>query len=332
MYIPFSFSGGSSFIAPVTASGGLTGSFISGGIQWQYHDFLPSSSAAISGSFTVTSGYTNNAKLLIVGGGGAGGGVDNNQDGTVIGAGGGGGGVIYFNNFTLEPGTYTVYVGAGGVGGIYNPFGNDRFPTNGQNSSIVFGRYALVGIGGGVGSTEELVGNGGDGGSGGGRSAQTGTFGIGLQPTSEWGGFGNNGGNVDWSQTGANLNSGGGGGAGGVGGNAVVGGSAANRRGGDGGLALGFNLTGTLTYFGGGGGGLGFNPGFPNPTFNNATRSGGRGYKRSSTAALSENGINGKGGGGGGGANSSGPGEGVFNGSFGGSGRVIFAYPISGSL
>jgi len=325
MYIPFSFSGGSSLIAPVTASGGtVVGTFISGGVQWKYHDFRPSTTAAISGSFVVTDGYTNKGKLLVVGGGGAGGGVDNLFDGQA-GAGGGAGGVVYINEFTIETGTYSIYVGAGGSAGLYNPFGNDSFPSSGQNSSITFGRFSVVGLGGGFGATGDVDGSGANGGSGGGDSSFNGTQGLGLQPTSIWGGFGNDGGFVNYSELGANQNSAGGGGAGGVGGNPTLGGSVSNRKGGEGGASLTYNLIGSTIYVGGGGGGSGNNDG------GGGQLSGGKGRQSTvSPTTNAENGVNATGGGGGGGlrllqSN-------IYYGTTGGSGRLIITYPISGSI
>jgi len=157
-----------------------------------------------SGSFTVTSVPSSGAYVdwLVVAGGGGGGGRH--------GGGGGGGGVVYVSQSTiLTTGTYTVTVGAGGVGALTDVVGG-----NGANSS--FGAYG-TGVGGGGGGT--YVGNdtriaGQPGGSGGGAGHGPTSGGSKTQGTSPYGTtYGNAGGN----NPGNAQEGGGGGGAGGVG-------------------------------------------------------------------------------------------------------------------
>jgi hypothetical protein len=176
-----------------------------------------------SGILTVTATIT--ANVLIVGGGGGGaGGGGNSQPG---GGGGGAGGLIYLTNQVIYPGTYSVVVGAGGVGAGGNAQG-----TSGSNSWIQ-GLTSIVAIGGGAGGGNLGAFTALPGGSGGGGIANGG---LGTA------GQGNNG------AAGSGLNAGGGGGAGGVG-------TAGGGTGGNGGNGLAYNITGTTSWYCGGGAG-----------------------------------------------------------------------------
>ena len=151
---------------------------------------------------------------LIVGGGGGGGSSETTALGiTPGGAGGGAGGVV---TGSLQVATYTshtVTVGEGGDGG------SSIFGSNGQDSSV----FDIVGLGGGGGGqgiggsvpncNSSYGRSGGSGGGAGGHPYTPGPCdtGSGLQPTSSYGGFGNDGYAYPLP---ANL-SGGGGGAGG---------------------------------------------------------------------------------------------------------------------
>ena len=109
--------------------------------------------------------------------------------------------------------------------------------TGSDGANSVFGALTAIGGGGGAGDPSY---NGRNGGSGGG-----GKYG-GL------GGTGNSGqGFAGGSGTWESWKAGGGGGAGGVG----VDGVGSPRKSGDGGPGLGFNISGTFTYYAGGGGG-----------------------------------------------------------------------------
>lgn len=163
-------------------------------------------------------------EVLVVAGGGGGGGRS--------GGGGGAGGLIYNRNFAVTPGSaLTVTVGAGGSGGD----GTGGAGSDGSNS--VFDSLTAIGGGGGSGDSPTTGRNGGSGGGGKyGSSGGTGTSGQGFA-----GGSGTSG---TWK-------AGGGGGAGGVGVNGV----SNPHKCGDGGPGLGFNISGTFTYYAGGGGG-----------------------------------------------------------------------------
>jgi Concanavalin A-like lectin/glucanases superfamily len=172
-----------------------------------------------SQTFTVLQILT--AQVLIVAGGGAG--------GAWGGAGGGGaGGLVYLSSVTLTPGTYTVTVGNGG----------STTSANGDNS--VFSTYTA--IGGGGGATNSI---GNTGGSGGGSQSPN-PLAIGGSGTP---GQGNNGGIA--SVVAPAYGGGGGGGAGGVGQDG------SGTSGGNGGVGLQYSISGTPTYYAGGGGGAG---------------------------------------------------------------------------
>jgi hypothetical protein len=116
--------------------------------NYQIHQFTT------TGGSTFTVAQSGKCDILIVGGGGAGGKSDNYTPG----GGGGGGKVIHLENYNLSTGTYSITVGAGGIGGALTP-------SNGDNSSF----STMIALGGGAGG----VGNGQvsqNGGSGGGGS------------------------------------------------------------------------------------------------------------------------------------------------------------------
>ena len=170
-------------------------------------------------------------EVLVVAGGGAG--------GNHHGGGGGGGGLLYSNSQSITPGSaITVTVGAGGAATSYGG-GNGG---NGGNS--VFG--ALTAIGGGGGGS--YANNGSGGGSGGGSNNWS---------TSTTGGTGTSGQGFAGGSNNGTTNFGGGGG--GAGGTAK---GLSNNSGGDG---LAYNISGTQTYYSGGGG-SGVYPGYANQT------------------------------------------------------------------
>ena len=169
MYIPQGFFGtqGSCFrvtTSSITGSGLITtGSFVSGGVIWDYYKFENtinpiSNSSSFVASLNVLSGSTGQAKLFLVGGGGAGGyGAD--YDGAAAGSstaagGGGGGGIVYYDNFPISSGSYNISVGAGGGnplnGGIQGrPGSNTTFTYNIPYSP--FTSSVLTAYGGGKG-------------------------------------------------------------------------------------------------------------------------------------------------------------------------------------
>ena len=174
-------------------------------------------SVAASGAYGVES--------LVVAGGGGGGSA--NSTGT---GGGGGAGGFLFDTAVVNIGqSYSVVVGAGGA-----------TATAGANSSI----FIQTALGGGYGGSSVAAGTsivGGNGGSGGGGAA-----GAGLSQPSRAGGSGTSGqGNAGGLGQTTNAPAGGGGGAGAVGGTA----------GGGGGAGLSSSITGTATFYAGGGAG-----------------------------------------------------------------------------
>jgi hypothetical protein len=278
-----------------------------------------------SGSFTVSAVPAAGAYVdwLVVAGGGGGGGRH--------GGGGGGGGVVYVSQSTiLTTGTYTVTVGAGGIGGQ----GDGQIGANGGNSS--FGVYG-TGVGGGGGGT--YVGNdtriaGQPGGSGGGAGHGPTSGGSKTQGTSPYGTtYGNAGGSTPTNT----QESGGGGGAGGAGQDGQ-----GNSSGGYGGPGISLPIYNDYYWAGGGGGsawetgagsggiGGGGGGGAGNvspasyPGGSSALNTGGSGVGGSSGAVSGGAGGTNTGGGGGGSGQNSGNMNGV--GGNGGSGIVIIRY------
>ena len=236
-------------------------------------------------------------EVLVVAGGGAGGGYGGND-----GAGGGGaGGLIYSSSYPTTPGSaISVTVGNGGSG-----VGNAIRGNDGQNS--VFG--VLTAIGGGGGGTEGSLRDGKPGGSGGGAG------GYGVKP----GGAGTAG----QGFAGGNCTApgdGGGGGAGAVGQNGLTG---------TGGIGLLFNISGTPTYYAGGGGASGDKRNVRGGSGALGGFGGGGKGQDATNSIPPENGTNGLGGGGGAAAGSNpsfGAGTTLTSGA-GGSGVVIVRYP-----
>lgn len=170
---------------------------------------------------------------------------------------GGGGGLGYRNNYAVTPGqTYTIVVGAGGIG--YRSAPDSLYGASGVNTGFVSGG-TLVCLGSGGGGANNLSAGGSYFGTGGGSGGQGGAQ-VGLD---RWGGAGGAGGYTGSGGRGgegpqaspiaAAAGSGGGGG----------GAHAYGRAGGVGLLGQGANgAAGTgadpnTTYFGGGGSGGG---------------------------------------------------------------------------
>ena len=243
------------------------------------------------------------AQILVVAGGGGG--------GNSIGGGGGAGGLVYLSSYTLNQGQYTIIVGGGGIGQV----GQQTYPTqDGKNSTINFGATNIItALGGGTGQGQSPAYNGNNnrpGGSGAGGTRWKPTGAAGIQKTNTTGisstnGYGNKGGNHTESG-GWLFSAGGGGGAGGAGVNGTF------ELGGNGGIGMQFNITGTNLYYAGGGGGQ-------NTYYTNG--SGGLGGGGSALGGNGENGVNGLGGGAGGGSTGA-------SGGNGGSGIVIIRYSL----
>ncbi|MCX7411893.1 MAG: PEP-CTERM sorting domain-containing protein [Planctomycetia bacterium] len=250
------------------------------------------SNAALSttGNLQIDLGFFS--EYLVVGGGGGGG-------SNPYSAGGGGGGLLTNVNGTplqLGAGTFTVTVGAGGIG-----------QANGQNS--VFDSLTAVGGGHGgmhaTGTSSLWPGAaGGSGGGGGGNgTGQNGSGGAGTT------GQGKAGGSGFGSSTSTQRASGGGGGAG------VVGGNASSGVAGNGGNGLANTIAGSSVLYAGGGGG-----GTRDGTVGTGgLGGGGTGGRGTTNPVVGTNGADGLGGGGGGRGSS-------LDATNGGSGIVIVRY------
>ena len=234
----------------------------------------------------VTNSQVYSAEYLVVAGGASG--------SSGAGAGGAGGMLSNYGTSTIDftiGSTYTVTVGAGGAAVAQSTNGN-----NGANSVLSgTGITTITAFGGGGGANGGVV--GADGGSGGGGAGGI-PITVGGSGTA---GQGNDGGQGSSSP---NYGSGGGGGAGAVGGNGSGG------AGGAGGTGLQNAITGTNTYYAGGGTGNVGGSGGGTAGSNGGGGSGGRDF------TAPGNGTDGLGGGGGGGGHNT-------NRSTGGSGVVI---------
>jgi hypothetical protein len=224
----------------------ITASGDSGGLCTQTLDVTTSATIVKSGtdciltfapSTTTTYNWTKptsvtSVKVLIVAGGGGGGGF--------IGAGGGAGGFIETTT-SLSSALVAITVGAGGSGG---PNSGTR-ASNGSNS-VFSASTVLTAIGGGGGGVWSGSPSGYVGGSGGGGAGapQAGSNGTANQGTA--------GGTSYYYGIKDSMATGGGGGAGSAGGNGTAG---ATVYGGNGGAGKSSNISGTLTYYAGGGGG-----------------------------------------------------------------------------
>ena len=254
-----------------------------------------------SGVFEVldASGLTELEVLVVAGGGGG---------GTSLGSGGGGGGVLHSQSLTLQAQQYAVTVGLGGA------YAEVRtVAANGGDSS--FGDL-LVAKGGAGGKGQSFAWDNknyiypaGGSGAGGCRHSNPGTSGTPGQ-----GYDGGAGSNSD------RFGAGGGGGAGGPGGATTA------THGGDGGVGKAFDISGTMTYYAGGGGG-GISYGADGQDYNAGDNGGkgglgGGGDASRSFYAEGVPGLPNTGGGGGGGS----PSVASLPGGSGGSGIVIVRY------
>lgn len=233
-----------------------------------------------------------NVEYLIVGGGGGGG-------ARYMGGGGGAGGFLE-GTTSINTGSYSVTVGAGGLGG-------QAERTQGNNGGdSVFNNIRAYG-GGGGGSWDSVPG-GKQGGSGGGNSG----YSTGGGATPIVAGQGNQGG------SGQIHGAGGGGGAGSVGG---VGNSA---RGGNGGAGKASSISGTSTFYAAGGGGGSYTDTSRGMGGNGIGGNGGNGPNTASGGNPTA-GLDGTGSGGGGANGYNGTTAGIQGGK-GGSGIVILRY------
>jgi hypothetical protein len=250
-----------------------------------------------SGTFTPASSGTVDW-LVVAGGGGAGG----QRSG-----GGGAGGFRTGATHTVTAQAYTITVGNGGPGGIFDS-ANGHIGTNG-NPSVFDTITSAGGGGGGGGQGGGSWNNGIAGGSGGGGGANSGTAGAGNTPsispitgeTTTVQGF------AGGALTSGNLAGVGGGGS------SIAGASGANATAGGAGTANAYRTGSNVTYAGGGGGGTSSGTGGAG-----GAGGGGTGTNSSTTGGAGSANT----GGGGGGAGNSGAGG------AGGSGIVIIRYAI----
>ena len=292
----------------VTSTGGSGGTINTTG-GYKYHVFTS------SGNFVLTAGGT--FEYLIVAGGGAG--------GSRHGGGGGGGGYLTSTR-TATPQTYSLVVGAGGVG----VEGSGTIGTNGANTSAL----GLTSIGGGAAGSydDSQPRNANSGGSGGGAGYAGQTRASGTTGQGNAGGI--------WG-TGANVNGGGGGGAGAVGSDSVTttsGDGGAGLQFGDGYYYSGGGGAGTWSAgsagdggIGGGGGGNAYtvSGGSVGTGGGSARNSGGNGSQVSDNSTLTPGGAGGANtGGGGGSADQSGYSNYRGVGGNGGSGIVVIRYAV----
>ena len=289
--------------------------------NYRIHTFLS------SGNFVVPTGFSTNIETLIVAGGGGG--------GIHSGGGGGGGGLLYYVSETpktpnggaisVGAGTHSVIVGAGAAqttGQYSNSTIVGQITTTGQGASGYNGGNSSLNISGG--STYTAIGGGGGGyfntgghaGGCGGGGARNHAGGAGTS------GQGNNGGDGTYGNI-SPYPGAGGGGAGAVG--------QVNTAGlQDGGVGLQYSISGSATYYAGGGGG---NTQYvADNGFNDAGSGGlggggrgGYGTQGSGGRYDSENGIANTGGGGGGAQYDTGNNP---NQNGGGSGIVIIRYQV----
>lgn len=262
-----------------------------------------------AGIFSATQQLVSNPSLLniLVIGGGAGGG-----------SGGGGAGGYAETTVPFAKGTYTIIVGAGGLG-WNNTVSTGRKPTGGSDSILQYGNTAnltskVTAFGGGRGETiygnyPETVSSGGSGGGSAlGPSGGTNPGGAGVTNQGNSGGSGAYGG--------GNGAGGGGGGAGSAGVNNTSNSTSNGTNGGAGKLFTLLNIT-----LAGGGGGAGYASG---PGTGGA--GGGGNARIGNQASNADSGTINTGGGGG--AKGASPPAGYTAGS-GGSGVVYVWYPLS---
>jgi len=276
-------------------------------------------------TWTVPAGVTKIATLIIAGGGG--GGYD-------VSGGGGAGGLLYYGGenpktpngetLTVSSGNVSVSVGDGGNGATASML--TTAGANGSNSYITLpSAQTYTAIGGGGGNSRNRTSTAASGGSGGGGGYGNGT------PTNGGSGTGTGvtlqgyaGGKI---QTG-NYGGGGGGGAGAVGFNWID----SNANAGSGGTGLQYSISGSATFYAGGGGGGswaalggigGSGGGGAGGSVDNATC-----RANCSTNYAAQTGVSGTSNSGGGGGGSGNAGLGAPGGK-GGSGIVIIRYALN---
>ena len=278
-----------------------------------------------------TDASLSGVEVMVIGGGGGGG-------RTRYGSGGGAGGVAFRGSQTIGS-PQAVVIGPGGAGASGSP----HMGTSGTNSTFGTGPTLMTGKGGGGGTSYDspVQYTGAPGGSGGGATARGNSAGgSATQPgtTSPGTDYGNAGG-------GYNIGPGGyaacgGGGAGGAGASTPV----QYVGGGNGGIGVQLSISGSATYYAGGGASSIYNnlgpvSGHSGPSDHfGAGGNGGGGTSNDNLntgtypgASPNQNGVANSGGGGAGGHGASGSplNFSTDHGGSGGSGKVIIAYPVT---
>ena len=206
----------------------------------------------------VTAGQITSAEIFVIGGGAGGG-------GRRYGAGGGAGGAMLANGVTIDAGTYGVTIGSGGAGGTYpSPNAGNRGSDGGNTIFGSGGPQQRQGTGGGGGGALDDNKDGKNGGCGGGASSTPpSSGGSSTQPSAPGPG-------TDYGNRGGNYNTPGGGwapaGGGGTNGQGVDSPGDRVNGGGNGGDGVQLSISGTATYYGGGGGASVYNtinPSYP---------------------------------------------------------------------
>lgn len=166
------------FFVPVTASGGnSTFTYTASEGTYTARVFTTSGSLVLSTNAILD--------ILVVGGGG---GASSNGGTFENTGGGGGGGVVYVKNVSVNAGTYTITVGAKGVGQWPDPGPEVGRPgTSGSSSTVFIGSNYVAGGGGygaysiaGASGTPQSNAGGSHGGGGAGAAATGGDGGNGV--------------------------------------------------------------------------------------------------------------------------------------------------------
>lgn len=235
-----------------------------------YHLYEWNTAGTFNGDITFSQG--GKVRVLLVGGGG-GGGMGEYEHG-----GGGGAGDLYTNSaFIVTAGAKNIVVGAGGVKGTNTVRAGSGGDTTFEGITALGGGSGAIRGGGNPAAA--------DGGSGGGGCQWMTEGGTGV-------GYNANDGGSFTDGVSNGLSAAGGGGAGGVGQDAQT----TNTLGGEGGIGLQDNITGTNVYYAGGGaGGARFDEECPGGLGGGGTSRG----ETYSTPFLADDGADGFGGGGG---------------------------------
>ena len=154
--------------ADTWCTGGTVTEYSSGGTDYRAHSFL-------SGTTDFVVPVSGSIDILAVAGGGAGGAGIN-------GSGGGAGGMIATAGVTVNPGSYSFVVGAGGAGATAPGSATSSAQYGGDGEDTTTGGIPATAVGGGAGVSDAKNNTyaGRNGGSGGGGGEDSGTAGTGV--------------------------------------------------------------------------------------------------------------------------------------------------------